>query len=237
MKWLASIIVSILVLTQSSGVMAYDVKTYIPENAPKYLPVLKDEANKYFPELETPEYFAGLIEQESCISLTHKRCWLPTSELKSAREQGVGLGQITRAYKADGSIRFDALSDLRKAHMAELKELSWGNVASRPDLQIRSIILMSKDNFKALFSLSNQYDRVAMMDAAYNGGLGGVKKDRMACGLAANCNPQIWFDNVEKTCMKSKKPLYGNRNACDINREHVHSAMKVRPTKYKKYFK
>jgi len=34
--------------------------------------------------------------------------------------------------------------------------------------------------------------------------------------------------------LKSRQPLYGGRNACDINREHVHNVFLVRVEKYRK---
>jgi hypothetical protein len=232
-KHLTSLLVAILV---SFSAMAQNVKTYIPPKANQYLPVVVIEAKRNLPELHSPWYFAGLIEHESCISLRHSRCWSPTSELKSAREQGVGLGQITRTYRPDGSIRFDSLSDLRRANMRELKELSWENVKQRPDLQIRGIVLMTKANYKQLYTITDQYERLAMTDQAYNAGLGRVKKNRLQCSLTRGCDPQKWFNHVERHCTASKKPLYAGRSACDIMSHHVHDTLLVRMPKYKPFF-
>lgn len=213
---------------------AQDVKTFVPERAKLYLPIVKNEQQRFFPNISNPEYFGGLVEQESCIGLKHSKCWSPTSELKSAHEQGVGFGQITRAFRSDGSVRFDALTDMRNQNK-ELSELSWENVKTRPDLQIRTMIIMSRNNYKSLWSVKSEYERLKFTDAAYNGGLGGVNKERRLCGLKVNCDPQQWFNHVEKTCSKSLKPLYGNRNACMINREHVEYVFKLRMQKYKPY--
>lgn len=220
-------------------VLAQNVKTHIPPQAFQYFPIIQKEVQIYSPRFysEYINYFPSLIEHESCISLKHSRCFNPSSKLQSKRELGVGLGQITKTYREDGSIRFDSLSDLKKVHSQALKELSWENVISRPDLQIRAIVLMTNDN---LNKLHNKYilplDHIAMTDAAYNGGLGGVLKEKRACGLAANCDPDIWFGNVEVYCLKSKKPLYGNRSACDINRHHVHDVLHNRMPKYDQHF-
>ena len=213
-----------------------DVKTYIPEKAKLYIPLFKQEQEKYFSDCPAPWYFGGLAEQESCISLTHKKCFDPTSELLTSREQGVGFGQTTRAFKVDGSIRFDALSDIRKQHMGELKELSWNNIKTRPDLQARTMVLMIRDTYKLFYSVKDPLERLKFVDPAYNGGPRDTLKERTACGLKAGCNPQLWFDNVEKVCLKSRKPLYGNRDACMINREHPSNVFKLRMNKYQPMF-
>lgn len=210
--------------------------TYIPPKAFKYFSVINNELNRVFPELTLKHYIPSLIEHESCISLKHKRCWEPTSELLSAREQGVGLGQLTRAYRLNGSIRFDSLKEIRTRHMQELRELSWENIKQRPDLQIRAMILMVKNNYNALRTVTGPVNRLKMTDSAYNSGLGNVNKERIVCGLAKDCNPQYWDNNVERYCQKSKKPLYGGRSACDINSHHVHDVFNNKMPKYKPYF-
>jgi hypothetical protein len=240
-NWKIIVIISLFLYTLLSlfnvrDAKAVDVKTYIPINSLKYLPMLRDTQRQFFPDLPTPWYLGGLIEQESCISLTYKSCWNPTTQLKTSREWGAGLSQITVSYAANGAVRGDNLADLRRRHYAELKEMSWSNIIQRPDLQIRSIILMTRDNYKTLYNVSDTAERINFADAAYNGGMGGLNKDRRLCGLTRNCNPQIWFKNVEVTCSKSKKAIYGNRSACDINRTHVSSVRYLRMNKYEKYF-
>lgn len=176
---------------------------------------------------------ASLIEHESCISLTHSRCWDPSSRLKSAREEGAGLFQITRAYTSTGSIRFDALEELRTKYPKELYELNWLNIYSRPDLQIRAGILKSRDNYNYFKNNSaNTLEALAFADAAYNGGIGGVNSERRACAISSGCDPSRWFNNTERYCLKSKAALYGNRSACDINRHHVRDVLLIRVNKY-----
>ena len=187
----------------------------------------------YFPTIPFKEYIPGLIELESCVTLTSRGCWSPTASLNTPRERATGVGQITVAYDANGNVRFDSLSDMRKAHMADLHELSWSTISTRPDLQIRTVLLMTKDNYDRLYNVKDQYQRIAISDAAYNGGLGGAQKERRACGMKEGCDPNVWFGNIEKTCLKSPKILYGKRSACDINRDHVHDVLKVKMLKYK----
>jgi hypothetical protein len=227
------LILSIWLLVVCSIDASADVKTTVPPQAIQYLPYIQSEVELYIPEMTLPWYIPALIEHESCVTLTSPKCWNPSVEFKTAREHGVGLGQLTVAYSANGSVRFDVLEELKSANPYDLSEVNWQNLMRRPDLQIRAIVLLVKRSYSRLGVIKNDYDRIAMTDSAYNGGLGGLYKDRTACGILANCDPQIWFGNVERTCTKSKKVLYANRNACDINRYHVHSVMIDRLGKYR----
>ncbi|MFA6015907.1 MAG: hypothetical protein WC742_12655 [Gallionellaceae bacterium] len=217
-----------------AGVMVFAPRAHaadLPAGFIKYGPTLKVEQQRYWSAHPCPEVLAALVEQESCISLKSKGCWNPAAKLKSEREEGAGMGQITRAYRADGSQRFDALAGLRGQYSGDLGELSWQNVYTRPDLQLRAIVLMSRDNAK-IFRVAPSM--LAFGDAAYNGGASGVQKERRACALTQGCDPGQWFGNVELHCLKSRQPLYGGRNACDINREHVRNVFLVRADKYRK---
>jgi hypothetical protein len=221
----------LLLFSLNTVAATVDVKTYIPTNASKYLPTVKQEQLLNWKDHPTPAQLPSLIEHESCISLTNSRCWSPTSQLKTQREEGAGLGQITRAYDKTGKLRFDALTEIKNKHQS-LNEFTWENVYSRPDLQIRAVILKSKDNYNTLSMVTSPTERLKFADAAYNGGMGGVQNERRACQLKTGCNPQVWKDNVSNTCLKSKQPLYGTRSACDINRYHVIDVTETRVTKY-----
>jgi hypothetical protein len=225
-------ILALISLLTCSSVLAVDPYTYIPEKAPGVINILKDQIDRVWKDIPSRTYLAGLIEQESCISLTHSRCFDPTSSLKTAREEGAGLGQLTRAYAKDGSLRFDSLEDMVKRHSAQLKGLNWKTVYSRPDLQVTAMILMVKDNYNQLDKDIPYQERLKFTDSAYNRGLGNLKKDRRTCGLKSNCDPNIWFKNVERIKPASLKPIYGNRTGWDINREHVSSVFNIRMNKY-----
>lgn len=231
-------LLTIVLFWQLLGINVYaqNVHTFIPEKAFKYFPVVAEEQKIYFKELTEPAYIPALIEHESCISLKHSKCWNPSSELRTSREIGLGLGQLTKAYKNDGSIRFDSLEGIRNQHLSELKELSWSNIALRPDLQIRAIMLMSRDNYIKLWRVTDPAERINFADAAYNGGLGGVSNERRECGLRKGCDPIKWFGNVALVCLKSVKPIYSGRSACDINRHHVEDVRLTRMPKYFPYF-
>lgn len=222
--------VSLLVL----GLLAFSLaNAQIPPGATTLMPVVRAETSRLWPSVPHSGYIGGLIEHESCITLTHSRCWSPRSRFRTPKEEGGGVGQLTRAFNPDGTIRFDSLSDIRRRHPSELGELSWSSLYTRPDLQIRAVLLMSRENYKATSAMAaNPMQALMFADAAYNGGLRGLQRERAACGLSSTCNPGVWVGNVERYCLKSKSPLYAGRSACDINRHHVSDVMK-RAERYK----
>lgn len=196
----------------------------IPPQAEPLLPVLSAEIRQAWPTHPLPEYFGGLVEHESACPRV-SQCWKPTAQLKTAREEGAGLGQLTRAWSPDGRLRFDALAEMRAAHPA-LAELDWATIYQRPDLQLRAIVLKSREDWRWLGQPPLEF-----VDLAYNAGRGRVQQDRRACAMTAGCDPARWAGNVERTCTASRTPIYGQRSACDISRHHVSDVL-ARAAKY-----
>ena len=95
---------------------------------------------------------------------------------------------------------------------------------------------MTKRNWDSLYMIEDDWERMGMTDAAYNGGPGGLASDRRICGLKIDCDPNKWFGHVELTSNKSRKPLYGGRSAFDINRHHVKDVLITRRPKYELWF-
>lgn len=207
----------------------------IPVNAMTYLPRLVEAQREYWASAPIPDFMAGQVEQESCITLKHSKCWNPNAQLKTSREWGRGLGQVTTAYRADGSVRFDTQAELR----SQFKELS-GWTTERwadPDYQIRAIVLQDRTLFERAGWAFNDYERVAFTLSGYNGGFGGVLQDRRLCANTEGCNPDKWFGHVEKHSLKSKTPWNGyGKSAFEINREYVDQILNTRRFKYERYF-
>jgi len=203
----------------------------VPENAKRYLPSLKQEQVRYWPTLTRPSMLAGQVEQESCISLKHPRCWNPRAELRTSRERGVGFGQITKTAK------FDALAELRAQFPRELGDWSWNSATLYdPSYQLRALILMDLRNYKNIVGVRDPHERLAMTLSAYNGGLGGLMSDRSVCSATPGCDPSRWFGHVERTSRKSRVRLPGyGKSFFDINREYPINVLSVRSVKYAPY--
>lgn len=197
----------------------------VPAVAEPLLPVLQAEIQRHWPDHPMPAYFGGLIDHESACPRP-RSCWRPTAQLLTAREEGAGLGQLTRAYHPDGRLRFDALAEMREAHPS-LRELSWESIYQRYDLQLRAVVLKSRSDCRRLGLPAMEF-----CDLAYNAGTGRVTQDRRACQLQPACDPAQWWGHVEHTCTASRKPIYGTRSACDISRHHVRDVIKVRTPRY-----
>lgn len=210
----------------------------LPSNAERYAPVLVETQRKVWAKAPEPWTIAGLIEQESCASLRHPKCWNPRAELKTSREYGFGLGQITVAYNKDGSERFNKFSELKAAHES-LRDWKWENRYD-PEKQITAIVADTRTIWRRLASDlgATNTDHWAFTLSAYNGGVGGLLKDRRLCANTKGCDSDRWFGNVELTSVKSRAPQkgYGMRSWFTINREHARNVLTIRREKYRQFW-
>lgn len=214
---------------------AQNVKTFVPKAAYALLPELRDAQRGLWPDAPIPSFLAAQVEQESCISLTHSRCWNPRAELKTSRENGIGLGQFTRAYSRDGSIRFDTIADLSRRY-SELRGWSWAN---RYDgsYQLKALVLMDRGIYRRVADAATPVDRVAFTLSAYNGGESGVRQDRLLCDNTGGCDPGRWFGHVENHSLKARKPFKGyGQSPFRINRDYVRNVIEIRRPKYEPFF-
>jgi hypothetical protein len=209
----------------------------LPVKAYKYLPDLVEAIDTTWNTIPMRSFLPGLIEQESCISLTHRKCWDPTVELKTNREYGFGLGQFTRAYNANKTIRFDTWQELRD-RSDELRGWSWEN-RFNPLMQIKALLIKNRINFNKLtFNIKDTDNKMAFLAATYNGG--SVLKDRSICISRNDCDPSAWLADkkvkpfaVESFSFKSKSvhPGYG-KSFFAISREYPRNILFIRRPKY-----
>ena len=240
-------IIFCLLLFFSFNSQANDLTDTIPEKAYKYIDMIKAEVENTFPELPNHALIPALIEQESCITLKHKRCFEHTSQLYTEwspgrlREQGYGWFQLTRATRVDGSMRLDTLSDLARRYPRELGNLNWSTVKTRPDLQLKAGILLYRENYNLFKNMVDEKTAMEFAISGYNGGGNAVKTDIEFCKRFKECDPTKWWGNVEIYSLKPgskykpSKPLYGKRTAFRINRDTVQLET-ARVCKYVKMF-
>lgn len=192
---------------------------------------LIDAMRTTWPTNPIPAAIPGLIEKESCISLSHSLCWSRRAELKTARENGVGLGQITRAYTATGAIRFDAMDEAR-ALDSRLRNWTWEDRYNAKN-QMIAINAMMRRNYGGFKMMETDIDRMAISLAAYNGGIGGMQSDQRICRNAGGCNPNLWFGHTERYSLKAKTAVTGyGKSFFEINRQYPRDILFNRMKKY-----
>ena len=218
----------------SSAAICASTEPYVPDNAKKLLPQLASTVDAKWPAFQYPWFLAGQIEQETCITLKSSKCWTPYAELKTDREWGIGLGQLTIAYNADGSERFNAFNDVKKLD-AQLRDWKFENRYDA-SLQLIAVVVRDKLEFSKITGVENQFEQSAFMFVTYNSG--STLKDRALCRATQGCNPNLWFGNVEHTSYKSRVAVKGYKKSWfEISREYPVNIMKQRSPKYEQFFK
>ncbi len=197
----------------------------LPPNALLYLPVLRAEVAQFWPGLATPSVLGAQVEQETCVSLKSRGCWNPHTELKTDREYGFGLGQITITS------RFNVFNEV-KALDPSLRAWAWAD-RYNPQLQLRALLLKDKQTYDYVTGARTPIDRLAFTFAGYNGGMGGVSSDRRLCQATPGCDSGVWFNNVERTSLKAKSVASGyGQSFFQINRGYVVNILRTRRGKY-----
>lgn len=199
--------------------MAFPVD--LPPGAYLHLPVLIEEIRQNWAGVPYPSVLAAQVEQESR--------WKEkaTLNMPANHELGVGLGQFTKTNK------FDAITEMKDKYPKALAGWGWKNPYD-VQYQARALVLKNRDNYTAIkWTTKDEYQKMAMVDASYNGGSGGLQKRRTICMKTKGCDPGIWFGHLEFTSAQNRKPSNGyKRSFADITNEHVYNVMVLRRAKY-----
>lgn len=198
----------------------------VPVAALALLPILKEEQLRHWPAMPIPSALAAQTETESCITLKHSKCWNVRAELKTDREYGFGLGQITITKK------FNVFEELKASNKA-LADWRWED-RFNARYQLRAIVIKDLQCNNMMRNTATQLDQLKMAFSCYNGGGGGVLKDRRLCSNTAGCDPRVWDGNVELTSFKSKVAVKGyGQSFYAINRGYVKALIELQPRRAK----
>ncbi|MGE5515073.1 MAG: lytic murein transglycosylase [Bacteroidota bacterium] len=214
-----------LILSLLAALAAPAAAADVPAAAVPLIPVLRGEIAARWPDLAIPSALAAQVEQETCISLKSKGCWNPRTELKTSREYGFGLGQLTVTS------RFNAWDEVRGMD-AGLRDWRWED---RYDarLQLRALVVKDRFNARSFATAATPADQLAFAFAAYNGGIGGALSDIKQCRATTGCDPGRWFGHVERTSLKARAKVAGyGQSFFDINRGYVRAVLIERRLKY-----
>jgi hypothetical protein len=197
----------------------------LPKLAALYAPILAAQIAAMWPTMPLPSTLGAQVEQETCVSLTSPRCWNPRTELKTDREYGFGLGQLTVTPKFNN---FEAAKGWDKS----LKNWMWEDRFD-PKMQLAALVAYDRNLFNSIKFASTPEDRLQFTFSAYNGGLGGVINDRHVCMATKGCDPGKWFGNVELTSLKARTAVKGyGQSFYQINRGYVRSIWFDRRKRY-----
>ena len=127
--------------------------------------------------------------------------------------------QITQ----ESSWRAEVCSPAGACGLTQFTPPTWGDWAPRvgcegtpatdPECAIKAM-LAYMGAFLERYEASNRADRLALSQAAYNGGRGWVDKEQAQCARRTGCDPSRWWGNVEEQCVRA-------RWACDENRGYA----------------
>lgn len=172
--------------------------------ARKYLPELADVIERHWNSAPLRHVMAGKIEQESS--------WREKATLRTSRELGRGLAQMTITWKKDGTERFNVYRDAVK--IAALKQWDWENDPYNVRYQLTYSVMTDRGNFSRVRPYAADEEQAWKMAlVCYNAGVGrwlkrrsnaktaGLPVDRWDNGL------ELAYGNKEMT-MLYNRPLW-----------------------------
>ncbi len=135
LTWLGVVLLIITILILAVPRMS--IGAPIPERSRPYLHVLTAAINDEWPDMPLRETPAAQTEQESS--------WKKTATLKTSRELGRGLVQLTIAYNKDGKERFNAYQDATR--LKALSKWDWQRDPYNVRYQLIYLVLTDRTNF------------------------------------------------------------------------------------------
>lgn len=202
----------------------------IPAAAHAFLPLLIALQGELWPAAHQPWTMAAQVEKETCITLyAQELCWSPLAELEDQPRKRyrlwAGHARVQRR-------RLDPLRQDRRTSGRPLQLRGWTwERRYDPRLQMTGLVLMDRSGWTRFEPLSaTPADTWGMTLSGYNGGDGGVLKDRLLCKKEPDCDPTRWAGHVERYSTKSRAGRHGyGQSAYDINRGYVRRVLQRAP--------
>lgn len=186
----AAIIFAAVIALLSVIIVASAANAMPPDRSRPLLPVLAKIEAQQWPGIVYPQVPAGQVEQESS--------WKKRAELRTSREHGRGLVQLTIAYRDDGSERFNSYREAVASFQA-LATWDWQAEPYRVDYQLTYLVLQDRANAQRVRALGI-VDPAETWKAAlvcYNAGPGRVLK-RRAYALARGLPAERWSGGLDQ---------------------------------------
>ncbi len=196
--WLGAVglIITILVL----AVPRMSVGAEIPVQARQYLPTLTAAIDSQWPRVPLRHIPAGQVEQESS--------WKQHATLRTSRELGRGLTQLTIAYDSKGHERFNAYKDA--VRVKALSSWDWRKDPYNARYQLMYLVVTDRGNYSIVRPYMNS-DAEAMKAAlvCYNAGEGRWLS-RRAMAKTMGLPSDRWTGGLENAHgQKENAKLYG----------------------------
>lgn len=175
----------------------------VPSARADNLQVLSTTINQHWPNAPLRHIMAGQVQQESS--------WRERATLKTSRELGRGLVQLTIAYRPDGSERFNAYRDAVRSYRA-LSAWDWQRDPYNVAYQLTYLVLRDRGQF-AVTRRSMADDAEAWRAAlvCYNAGEGRWLS-RIANAKVMGLDRTRWSGGLEHAHGKTEdRLLYGRK--------------------------
>lgn len=181
--------------------------------AQQHLPILTEAFAAHWPDAPYRHYAAGQIEQESR--------WDERAELKTSREYGFGLGQITQ------TARFDNFREAQKL----FPSWQWED-RFNVKYQLGYAVITDRANFKRVSRLMADDDsRWRALLVAYNAGYGTVLQ-RRAQAIRTNIPHDRWVGGLETVSLPYETKLLYGRPLGERRNEYPRLICDVKAPKY-----
>lgn len=175
----------------------------VPSARADNLQVLSSTINQHWPNAPLRHIMAGQVQQEST--------WKERATLKTSRELGRGLVQLTIAYRPDGSERFNAYRDAVRGYKA-LSAWNWQQDPYNVGYQLTYLVLRDRGQFAVTRrNMINDAEAWRSALVCYNAGEGRWLA-RIANARLMGLDRTRWQGGLEHAHGKGEdRLLYGRR--------------------------